>query len=158
MVEAEDIGSVLRPLTTRAREALMANSQPTTAIENWKPVVGFEGAYEVSDRGRVFSLPRRTRHWRGGTVARGGKMLALAVGEAGYPLVSLGRDGRISQHLVHRLVLEAFVGPCPKGMECCHEDGVRTNNRLSNLRWDTRKANHADAIRHGTHSSVTRWS
>jgi hypothetical protein len=51
---------------------------------------------------------------------------------------------------VHRLVLEAFVGPCPDGMEGCHGDGDTANNRLGNLRWDTPKSNRADASRHGT--------
>jgi hypothetical protein len=49
---------------------------------------------------------------------------------------------------VHRLVLETFAGPNPDGMECCHNDGNASNNRLDNLRWDTRKANIHDAIRH----------
>lgn len=53
---------------------------------------------------------------------------------------------------VHRLVLEAFVGPCPEGMEACHDpDRDPANNRLSNLRWDTHRENVNDAIRHGTH-------
>ena len=51
---------------------------------------------------------------------------------------------------VQRLVLLAFVGPCPDGMECCHNNGIKTDNRLSNLRWDTRKANAADREHHGT--------
>src|SRR4051794_31712386 len=49
-----------------------------------------------------------------------------------------------SQPLVHRLVLEVFVGPCPAGMECCHADGNSLNNALDNLRWDTPEANEAD--------------
>lgn len=51
---------------------------------------------------------------------------------------------------VHRLVLEAFVGPCPEGMEACHNDGDCTNNRLENLRWDTRLSNIHDKQAHGT--------
>src|SRR5262245_33311629 len=51
---------------------------------------------------------------------------------------------------VHQLALEAFVGPRPEGCECCHNDGDHTNNALSNLRWDTAKANAADQARHGT--------
>jgi len=52
--------------------------------------------------------------------------------------------------LVHQLVLETFVGPAPPGHEGAHWDGVRTNNRTSNLRWATRKENDADKERHGT--------
>lgn len=59
---------------------------------------------------------------------------------------------------VHRLVLEAFVGACPAGMECCHGDGVPANCRIDNLRWDTRKNNAADRVRHGTHQRGERAS
>lgn len=51
---------------------------------------------------------------------------------------------------IHRLVLETFIGPCPKGMECCHNDGNPENNNLNNLRWDTHSSNNKDAVRHGT--------
>jgi HNH endonuclease len=54
------------------------------------------------------------------------------------------------RRLVHRLVLEAFVGPCPPGMEACHDpDPNPANNRLENLRWDTHKANQQDMGKHG---------
>ncbi len=59
--------------------------------------------------------------------------------------------GAAHKMFVHRLVLLAFVGPCPNGMEACHfPDRDVTNNRLSNLRWDTKQANAADATTHGT--------
>ena len=51
---------------------------------------------------------------------------------------------------VHREVLRAFAGKAPKGYEACHNDGVSTNNSLSNLRWDTRSSNERDKITHGT--------
>lgn len=53
-------------------------------------------------------------------------------------------------HSVHRLVLLAFVGPCPDGLQACHNDGDRENNRPDNLRWDTPSSNYADRDRHGT--------
>lgn len=52
---------------------------------------------------------------------------------------------------IGRAVLEAFVGPCPDGMECCHYDDDATNNRLSNLRWDTASANMSDRCRNSGH-------
>lgn len=62
--------------------------------------------------------------------------------------VSLGYpDRRMMQ--VHRLVLTAFVGPCPDGLECCHWDDNPAHNCLGNLRWDTRSANQVDRIRNG---------
>lgn len=65
------------------------------------------------------------------------------------------RDGHLRVKLkgrdrwVHHLVLEAFVGPCPKGKQCCHRDDNPTNNWLSNLRWDTPRGNAADRVRNG---------
>lgn len=61
------------------------------------------------------------------------------------------RDGnKTTFRYVHRLILETFVGPCPKGKECCHYNGDPGDNRLSNLRWDTFQANRKDLARHGT--------
>lgn len=54
------------------------------------------------------------------------------------------------QLTVHRMVLTTFVGPCPPGIQACHNNGDPTDNRLSNLRWDTPKSNSEDRVRHGT--------
>lgn len=73
---------------------------------------------------------------------------------AGGYLRCIGRiDGRQRNLFQHRGVCELHHGPCPEGMECCHEDGVVTNNTPENLRWDTRKGNVRDMIRHGNHAS-----
>jgi hypothetical protein len=78
------------------------------------------------------------------------RRLSGSVGPGGYRTVTLRhRDGTQCHEYVHRLILEAFVSPCPNGMEACHEpDPDRLNNRLSNLRWDTRSANQLDAYQH----------
>lgn len=57
---------------------------------------------------------------------------------------------------VHQLVLEAFVGPRPEGMEACHWNDVCTDNRLENLRWDTTSANRHDQVRNGRHAYAKR--
>ena len=67
-----------------------------------------------------------------------------------YEAVGLYKDNRKHEQRIHRLVLEAFVGQCPKGMEGCHNDGNQFNNKLSNLRWDTPSNNTKDSIKHGT--------
>ena len=59
----------------------------------------------------------------------------------GYKQVSLSKGNRQRTHKVHRLVLEAFVGPCPEGMESCHANDIPGDNRLENLRWGTRREN-----------------
>lgn len=114
--------------------------------EEWRPVLGYEGQYEVSSIGRVRSLNRIVMN-RGKGVAKPGKHLTPHLSMFGYFNVRLG--GRTVS--VHRLVLESFVGPCPPGMEACHfPDPTRTNNAISNLRWDTRSANYGDRVPHGT--------
>ena len=54
---------------------------------------------------------------------------------------------------IHQLVLEAYVGPCPEGMQCRHLNGNKQDNNLDNLRWGTQSENQQDSIRHGTYSN-----
>ena len=75
-----------------------------------------------------------------------------SVNKLGYLEVSLRKDGKQYTKKLHRLVLETFRGKCPEGMQSCHNDGNPTNNKLSNLRWDTAKSNQADRVLHGTDS------
>jgi hypothetical protein len=121
--------------------------------ETWRPVVGYEGSYEVSDLGRVRSVDRLVEFigCRGGRGVKSlsGVTLSQKMDRSGRMNVNLSVENETSMKLVHRLVLEAFVGPCPDGMEACHWDGNPGNNRPGNLRWDTHKNNHLDKIRHG---------
>lgn len=115
---------------------------PVESEERWKPVLGWENWYEVSDMGRV----RRTAPNHGAILGRCKK---LSPDKAGYLCVSLNRPGVQERSSVHRLVLEAFVGLAPDGHECCHYDGNAMNNWLSNLRWGTPQDNADDRVRHG---------
>jgi hypothetical protein len=122
-------------------------------VERWKPITGYENCYEVSDQGRVRSLPRlvhtltpagpRQRPIPGGVLAPG-------VRKDGRLIVGLHREGVRRTRLIHQLVAEAFIGARPEGMECCHENGNPQDNRATNLRWDTRRNNALDQRRHGT--------
>lgn len=67
----------------------------------------------------------------------------------GYLAINLRQGNKQSKQLIHRLVLETFVGLCPEGMECRHLNGDATNNNLSNLRWGTRAENIKDSQRQG---------
>jgi len=84
------------------------------------------------------------------------RQLSPALNTHGYRQLRFGRNEPHQQ--VHRLVLNAFVGECPKGMEACHNNGIRSDNRLSNLRWDTRSGNHADKRQHGTSNNGEKHS
>jgi hypothetical protein len=130
--------------------------------EKWLPVVGYEGAYEVSDHGRVRSLDRTyTRMHRGAPVQQSlqGRILKPAPNrDKGYPHLSLHSDGVRRTTLVHLLVLEAFAGPCPEGMEACHANDIANDNRLKNLRWDTRSENMREQVRNGNHHNANKTS
>ena len=78
-------------------------------------------------------------------------MLSVVTHPTGHLRVKLSLDGAYKGATIHRLVLLAFEGPEPDGMEVCHTDGNPANNRLDNLRWGTRGDNLRDRVRHGTH-------
>lgn len=126
------------------------------AQEQWRPVVGFEGYYEVSDQGRVKSLARLCpcrpgRRWRKvherilkpipvKTRLDGVQRLIVMLQAADRDLVKWCR--------IHCLVLEAFVGPRPTPQhESRHLNCNPSDNRLVNLRWGTKAENHADTLR-----------
>ncbi len=113
----------------------------------YRPVTGFLG-YRVGDDGSVWSCWKRVGF---GKVAMSStwRRKSISINKSGRCIVMLSVKDKSYSRQVHRLVLTAFVGPCPPGMECCHEDGNPLNNRLSNLRWDTKEANGRDAARHG---------
>lgn len=122
-------------------------------MERWLPVVGFEGAYEVSDLGRVRTVQRlvRSARSRSGLRTVASKLRSVNGLLNGYPAVNLSRDGKTKMRPVHTMVLEAFVGPRPSEVhEGCHGDGDPKNNALGNLRWGTKRENKADAFMHGT--------
>jgi hypothetical protein len=115
---------------------------PFESEETWRPVVGHEGLYEVSDQGRV----RRIAPSKGTTV---GRVLRYAKDRKGYRRVTLSRDRVQTRFAVHHLVLEAFVASRPVGYECNHKDGNKHNNTPANLEWVTGKANMEHAARMG---------
>lgn len=127
---------------TPAKEESMSIEQSTVI---YRTVPNFPD-YRVGSDGSFWS--RRHRRIPGGRDGQWRRSRKRPNEKTGYYQVEL-YPGPVIRSL-HRLVLEIFVGPCPDGMECCHNDGNRSNNVLSNLRWDTKQANQADSERHGT--------
>jgi len=108
-------------------------------VEHWKDVVGYEGIYQVSDLGRVKSLHPGKR--------RCGRILKQATKSNGYLQVTLSRHGQAKATLVHRLVLEAHIGPAPSPKhEGNHKNGDKTDNGVENLEWVTCSENHQHAF------------
>ncbi|SEO01630.1 NUMOD4 domain-containing protein [Actinacidiphila rubida] len=114
--------------------------------EEWRPIPGYDGLYDVSNLGRIRSWSR----------AKDGDLLKFIIGHRGYPQVNLYCDGRVKTRRVPQLVLEAFVGPRPAGTVACYGDGIKGNVALSNLRWDTAKANGLEISRQGRHPESKR--
>lgn len=127
-----------------------ANSTRTVTYATIARYVG----YRFGDDGSIQTCMERVKGGRRGQKAPTGPWRSKKPGRdvSGHFHVTLrNRDTRkLDQLKVHRLILEAFVGPCPAGMMCCHNNGNPADNRLCNLRWDTAKANNADKIAHGT--------
>lgn len=118
------------------------------STETWKAVDGYEGTYEVSDLGNVRSVDRTDSLGR----SKKGVTLSLWIDPKGRAHANL----RGKRYTVSRLVLNAFVGQCPDGLEACHNDGNPANNSLDNLRWGTRSSNTLDSVKHGTHHMARR--
>lgn len=119
-----------------------------TPGEEWRQVPGYEGLYEVSDQGRVKSLPRLTR-----AGMRGGKILKLSSDLDGYRGVSLSRNGIIQRYKVATLVAAAFLGPRPENEVVRHLDGIRDHDTPKNLAYGTKSEDIYDQVRIGTHAN-----
>jgi hypothetical protein len=128
------------------------------ATEQWRPVVGWEGLYEVSDQGRVRSLDRwvtAPNRWGSTTRYRKpGRVLAVKRKKKSthaYAVVILSRDAVPKTRAVHALVLEAWVGPRPPGAWARHGPRGLIYDGVSNLSWGTPKENGEDRRRDGHH-------
>lgn len=115
----------------------------TTSVEVWKPVVGYEGLYEVSNQGRVRSVPRWSCKGKGRRWVQGG-VLKPTTEKNGYQVVSI----KGALHKVHRLVMNAFCAPAPDWSTMVnHIDGNPSNNQLANLEWSDNGHNKRHANR-----------
>jgi len=123
-----------RWLTHRSDEAL-------TMTEEWRDIQGYEGRYQVSSEGRVWSLLRD-------------KPLKQSYNQAGYPSIALYPPGKT--FLIHRLVAEAFI-PNPDGHPwVLHWNDTKTDNRAENLRWGTPSDNENDKVRNGNNANLNK--
>ena len=112
--------------------------QGDNMIEVWKPVVGYEGLYEVSSLGRVMSCNLYAH--------KEPKIMKLSDNGTGYCVVGLSKNGKVKQFLVHRLVAEAFLEKID-GLDLInHKDENKKNNRIENLEWCDKSYNSTYSI------------
>lgn len=123
--------------------------------EVWKPVVGYEGYYEVSSIGSVRSVTRTLPHKGTGKAFRRGMVLRQRIAQNGYRVVGLNKDNKKKILRVHRMVAEAHLSPSDNPW-VCHADGDQLNNTVENLYWGTPTDNAQDRIKHGRHYNVNK--
>jgi hypothetical protein len=122
--------------------------------EEWRPVPGYEGSYEASSHGRIRSLTRLVKYFRG-TRVREGVILKQSIGRSQssqYLAINFSKDGVTKIVRVHRVIAETFFGEIPKNAMVRHLDGDSLNNYAENLCIGSYKENWRDAISHGTAS------
>lgn len=125
--------------------------------EIWKPVKGFEGLYEVSNRGNVRSVDRHVMLGNQYCLLKG-KPIKPFLNSTGYLRVGLSKDSKDKKYLVHRLVAEAFI-PNPNNLPCIdHINTIRDDNKVENLRWCDTAGNLTNPITRKKHLEGLRRS
>lgn len=117
--------------------------------EEWRNVVGYEGHYKVSDRGRVRSLDRIIKDKVGRTKFYEGQELSQFIDKSGYPMCTLWRDSNGKNKTVHRIVAGAFIPNPNNKPQVNHKDGNKENNHVDNLEWVTNSENDLHAFEIG---------
>ena len=133
-------------------------------MDEWRDIPGYEGRYQASTEGRIRGCDREyvvtpKDGKKPYTKVHRGRILQDCIGSNGYLYVGL-RKTQLSKNAdflpVHHLIAETFLGERPAGLQICHGDGHKTNNRVDNLRYDTTSENHVDVYRcGGTYGKLT---
>lgn len=108
----------------------------------WKNIPGYENFYQISDTTLVKRLKSK------GCLKE--RIIKPHKKKDGYLYIGLQKNGKRKTFAVHKLMLKSFIGPCPNGLESCHNNGNKEDNAINNLRYDTPSNNSKDKIKHGT--------
>ena len=120
-------------------------------MEVWKDIVGHEGIYQVSNKGRVKSVERKVKHVDGRVRRLKERILTNKTYRDNYPSVSLWKNNKGKEFNVHRLVAEHFLDKKSEDLIVNHKDGDKRNNDVNNLEWVTYSENTQHAIKTGLH-------
>jgi len=110
-------------------------------METWKDIKGYEGRYQISNRGAVKSMPFMKTSKLCGTFKTGEKIRKVSTNQKGYKSVDLYSGDASERRLVHRLVADAFIPNEKEASQVNHKDGDPSNNEVSNLEWVTASEN-----------------
>lgn len=113
--------------------------------EIWKEVIGYEGLYQISNRGNVKSLERINNYGR--PVKE--KILKPNLSKVGYFTIRLSKNGRSRARYIHRLIAIYFIANPSNKKYINHKNGVKTDNRIKNLEWCTNQENSIHAAKLG---------
>lgn len=128
-----------------------------TEIEEWRPIVDYEGFYEVSNLGNLHSVDRVIhRDSVQGDMLIHGRLIYPTPTPKGYMRVQLSKQGRRRNHMVHVLVAKTFIPNPENKPEVNHDDGIKSNNKVGNLLWATQSENQQHAYDTGLKKSVVK--
>lgn len=116
------------------------NNRRYLLLEEWKDILGYEGYYQISNKGRVRSLSRFVIN-NGTRVLIEGKIISLTNNGTGYYQVKLFKNNHCKHFYVHVLVARHFVEGYADGLEVNHKDCNKNNNCAENLEWVTKREN-----------------
>lgn len=117
--------------------------------EVWKDVVGYEGLYMISDKGRVLSCKKSIIRNNGRPTNFPEKIMKPMINHKGYEIIDLRKKGSRKCGFVHRLVAKAFLDNNGNKPQVNHKNGIKTDNNLNNLEWVTNQENMTHAFENG---------
>lgn len=119
----------------------VTQGQQTSRIEIWRDIKGYEGLYQISNKGKVKCLPKNVVCTPKGHVRHYPERIATQYTRGGYKYVELSKGGEAKKYSVHRLVAIAFVPSSKSKTQVNHIDGIKDNNKSDNLEWVTPQEN-----------------